>query len=57
VVDVTVDAAVRDEAEQVDVRPALLGSLEDTYEGGVLEERSFGDRAVHTLEVLVEDAP
>ena len=57
VIDMGVDAAVRDETEQVNVRPTQLGSLERAHEGGVLEERSVGDRAVHALEVLVEDAP
>jgi hypothetical protein len=57
VVDVRVNAAVGDEAEQVDVRPPLLGALESADERRVLEERAVGDRPVHTLEVLVEDAP
>ena len=51
VVDVRVDAAVRDEAEQVDV-PA---TLEGAAQGRVLEERAVLDRAVHAHQVLVED--
>src|SRR5436853_542146 len=50
------DAPVRDEAEQVDVAAARLGPLERAHEGGVLEERAARDRAVHALEVLVENA-
>src|SRR6478736_499280 len=50
------DAAVRDEPEQVDVGAALPRSLERSDERGVLEERPIRDRAVHALEVLVEDA-
>src|SRR6266487_1119767 len=49
------DAAVRDEPEQVDVGAALFRPLERADERGVLEERSIRDRAVHALEVLVED--
>ena len=51
-----VDAAVGDEPEQVDVRAAVLRPLERPHEGGVLEERALLDRAVHALEILVEDA-
>src|SRR5512132_4680726 len=50
------DAAVRDEPEQVDVGATLLRSLERSDERGVLEERPIRDRAVHALEVLVENA-
>ena len=56
VVDVRVDAAVRDEPEQVDVRAALLRPLERADKRGVLEERAVRDRTVHPLEVLVEDS-
>ncbi len=52
VVDVRVDAAVRDEAEQVDV----LAAFERAAEDGVLEERAVLDRLVHADEVLEEDA-
>src|SRR5690348_12441290 len=51
------DAAVGDESEQVDVRPALLRPLKRPDQRGVLEQGSVRDRAVHPLEVLVEDAP
>ena len=53
VVDVRVDAAVRDEAEQVDV----LAALERAEQRGVLEERAVLDRLVHADEILEEDAP
>ncbi len=56
VVDVRVDAAVRDEPEQVDVSPALLRPPERGDERLVLEDAALRDRAVHPLEVLVEDA-
>ena len=52
VVDVRVDAAVRDEAEQVDV----LAAFERAAEDGVLEERAVFDRSVHAHEILQEDA-
>ena len=55
-VDVRVDAAVGDEAEQVDVGPAFLRPLEGADERRLLEERPVRDRAVHPLEVLVEHA-
>ena len=47
-----VDAAVGDEAEQVDV----LASLEGADERGVLEERPVLDRLVHAHQVLEEHA-
>jgi len=40
----------------VDVRPTLLRTLERADESRVLEQRPVGDRPVHPLEVLVEDA-
>ena len=53
--DVRVDPAIRDETEQMHIGPALLRPLERADEGGVLEEGPVRDRAVHPLEVLVED--
>ena len=53
VVDVRVDAAVRDEPEQVHAAAALEGRAQR----GVLEERAVGDRAVDAHQVLVEPAP
>ena len=51
--DVRVDAAVGDEAEQVDVAaPRSKAAVERR----VLEERAVRDRAVHALQVLEEDA-
>src|SRR5438270_8997753 len=47
------DAALRDEAEQVDAPPAL----EDAAQHGVVEQRAVGDRAVDPGEVLVETTP
>ena len=55
VVDVRVDAAVRDEPEQVDVAAALARTLECADERRVLEERAVADRAVHALEILEQD--
>ena len=52
VVDVRVDAAVRDEPEQMDV----LASLEGAAQGVVLEQLAGLDRLVHAHEVLEEDA-
>ena len=52
-VDVRVDATVRDEAEEVDV----LAALERAAEDGVLEERAVLDRLVHAHEVLEQDPP
>ena len=54
--DVRVDAAVRDEPEQVDVAVALARAPERTDECLVPEERSIARRTVHALQVLVEDA-
>src|SRR5581483_1933319 len=51
VVDVRVHAAVRDEAEQVDVAAAV----ERAAQRRVLEERPVLDRPVHAHQVLVED--
>ncbi len=51
-VDVRVDAAVRDEAEQVDAAAAV----ERRNERPVLEERAVLDRLVHAHQVLVEPA-
>ena len=51
-VDVRVHAAVRDEAEQVDV----LAALERAAQDFVLEELAGLDRPVHADEVLEEDA-
>src|SRR5205085_2561241 len=53
VVEVRVDTAVADEAEQVHVPSAL----ERADECRVLEEGPVGDRLVHALEVLVQAAP
>ena len=50
--DVRVDAAVGDQAEQVDV----LAALERADERGVLEERAVLDRLVHAHQVLEEHA-
>ena len=47
-----VDAAVRDEPEQMDV----LAALEGAAQRGVLEELAGLDRPVHAHEVLEEDA-
>src|SRR4029453_18229637 len=55
-VDVRVDAAVRHEAEQVDVPLALVGPLERRHERLVLEERAVLDRLVDAHQVLEEDA-
>ena len=55
-IDVRVDAPVGDEAEQMDVGPAPLRTLESSDESRIREERVVGDRAVHTLEVLIEDS-
>src|SRR5262249_10847357 len=52
VVDVGVDAAVRDETEQVNPPAALEGAAEHW----VLEQGAVGDRAVDALEVLVQAA-
>ena len=57
VVDVRVDAAVRDEAEQVDVAAARARALERPDERRVLEERAVADRLVHAHQVLEEDPP
>ena len=54
VVDVRMDAAVGDEAEQVHVSAPLARTAERRDERLVLEERAVGDRAVDALEVLVE---
>ena len=51
-VDVRVDAAVGDEAEQVDVAAALSGPAEGAEEGRVLEELTGLDRPVDAHEVL-----
>ena len=51
VVDVRMDAAVRDEPEQMDVLAALEGAAQDL----VLEELAGLDRLVHAHEVLEED--
>ena len=56
VVDVRVDAAVRDEPEQVDVAVPLARAPERRDERLVLEEAAVPDRPVDTLEVLVEHA-
>src|SRR5439155_15825460 len=52
-VDVRMDAALRDEAEQVDAPPAL----EPAAQHGVVEQRPVGNRAVDAREVLVEATP
>ena len=54
--DVRVHAAVRDEPEQMHVRVARVGALEDAGERRVLEERAVLDRLVDPLEVLEEHA-
>ena len=51
-VDVRMDAAVRDEPEQMDV----LASFEGAAKSFVLEELAGLDRPVHPHEVLEEDA-
>src|SRR6266508_97885 len=56
-VDVRVDAAVRDESEQMNVPATLACAAERADERLVLEERPIRYRAVHALEVLVENAP
>ena len=57
VVDVGMDAALGDEAEQVDVPAALASPVERGAESLVLVERSVLDRAVHAHEVLEEHPP
>src|SRR5258705_8290010 len=53
VLDVRMDAAVRNEPHQVNARP----SVEGTAQHRILEERAVLDRLVHAHEVLVEPAP
>ena len=53
VVDVRVDAAVRDETEEVNT----IAPLEGAAERVILEEGAVLDRLVHTHQILVEDAP
>ena len=53
VLDVRVDAAVRDEAEQVHA----LAALERRPQHGVLEERAVLDRLVDAHQILVEPTP
>ncbi len=55
VLEVRVDAAGRDEPEQVDVAAARPGALERLDERVVLGERAVPDRLVHPHQVLVED--
>ncbi len=55
-VDVRVDAAVRDEPEQVHVAAARPRARERGDERLVLVDRAARDGAVHALEILVEDA-
>ena len=50
-----VDAALRDEAEQVDGAAPLAGTLERGHERRVLEEGAVADSGVHALQVLEED--
>ena len=50
-----VDAAVRDEPEQVHVAASLARTLECADERRVLEERTVADRDVHALEILEQD--
>jgi hypothetical protein len=53
---VRVDAAVRDEPQQVDVATALARPCEGRSEREALEERPVLDRLAHAHEVLVQDA-
>ena len=55
VLEMRVDAALRDEAEQMHGAPALLRALERGHQRRVLEERSVADGGVHALQVLEED--
>ena len=55
VVEMRVDAALRDEAEQVDVAAALPGALERGQERWVLVEGAVADGGVHALQILEED--
>ncbi len=56
VVEVRMDAAVRDEPEQVDVPAPLACARERADERLVREEAAVADRAVDALEVHVDDA-
>jgi hypothetical protein len=56
VIDVRVHAAVRDEAEEVNVSPALTRSLEGTTKCRVLEDRPVCNGHVHAHQILEEDA-
>ena len=55
VVEVRVDAALRDEAEQVDGAAALPRPLERSQERWVLVEGAVADGGVHALQILEED--
>ena len=55
VVDVRVDATVRDEPEQMDVPAALTRTCERRDERLVLGERAVRDRAIHAREILEQD--
>jgi hypothetical protein len=57
VVDVRVDAAVGDQAEQVDVASSLLRPPEGACERRALEELAVLDRAVDPHQVLEDHAP
>ena len=57
VIDVRVDAAVGDEAEEMNVGATLASPSERGHERLVREERAVGDRSVHALEILEQDPP
>src|SRR5215211_4028482 len=57
VVEVRVDAALRDEAEQVDVRLAPARPLEGGDQRLVAEEGAVADGGVQALQVLEENPP
>ena len=56
VIDVRVDAAVGDEADEVHVATARRGTVKCPEEGVVLEERAVLDRLAHAHEILEEQA-
>src|SRR4029079_7402976 len=52
-----VDAALRDEAEQMHGPAAFPRALERRHQRTVLEERAVADGGVHALQILEEDPP
>ena len=56
-IDVGVDAARRDEAEQVDGSPALPGPREGRGESGVVEDGAGPQSDVDPHQILEQDAP